>query len=75
MALKTLQQFYDFLNGLLTHIPTDKQLNADTEKFWIVLNKAPNDAIKKSDVFNKWIREFMLSMGSLYGFNRICTRH
>lgn len=63
-GIENLQQFYNFLNGLLTHIPTDKQLNADTEKFWIVLNKAPNDAIKKSNVFNEWIREFMLSMGS-----------
>ena len=63
-GIKTLQQFYDFLNGLLTHIPTDKQLNADTENFWVILNKAPNDAIKKSDVFNEWIREFILSMGA-----------
>ena len=62
--IETLPQFYNFLNGLLTHIPTDKQLNADTEKFWIVLNKAPNDTIKNSNVFNEWIREFILSMGS-----------
>ena len=62
--IETLPQFYNFLNGLLTHIPTDKQLNADTEKFWIVLNKAPNDVIKKSDAFNEWIREFIMSMGS-----------
>ena len=63
-GIETLQQFYNFLNGMLTHIPTDKQLNPDTEKFWMVLNKAPNDVIKKSDVFNEWIREFMLAMGS-----------
>ena len=63
-GIENVQQFYDLLNGLLTHIPTDKQLDADTVKFWVVLNKAPNDIIKKSDVFNNWIREFILSMGA-----------
>jgi len=62
--IKTLPQFYDFLNGMLTHIPTDEQLNASPEKFWIILNKAPGDSIKKSEVFNEWIKEFILSMGS-----------
>ena len=62
--IKTLEQFYNLLNGLLTHIPTDKQLDADTEKFWAILNKAPNDVIKKSYVFNEWIKGFMLSMGA-----------
>lgn len=62
--IKTLSDFYNFLNGLLTHIPTDKQLNASTEKFWLILNKAPDEAIKKSDVFNEWIKEFILSMGN-----------
>jgi len=61
--VETLEQFYNFINGLLTHIPTDKQLNASTEKFWFILNKAPNDAIKKSDAFNKWIKEFIMTMG------------
>jgi len=62
--IKTLDQFYYFLNGLLTHIPREKQLNASTEKFWIILNKSPHDVLKQSTVFNEWIRTFMLSMGS-----------
>ena len=62
--IKTLEQFYEFLNGLLTHIPTDKQLNASTEKFWLILNKAPDEALKNSEIFNKWIREFILAMGT-----------
>jgi phosphatidylserine decarboxylase len=62
--IQTLSQFYNFLNAMLTHIPTDEQLNPSTEKFWIILNKAPNETIKNSDVFNEWIRQFILSMGS-----------
>jgi len=61
--ITTPEQFYSFLNGLLTYIPTEKQLNASTEKFWIILNKSPNEVLKRSVVFNDWIRSFMLSMG------------
>jgi phosphatidylserine decarboxylase len=62
-GITTLELFYDFLNGILTHIPADKQLNASTESFWFILNKAPNDELKKSNLFNEWIREFIMSMG------------
>jgi phosphatidylserine decarboxylase len=62
--ITTLEQFYSFLNGLLTHIPTAKQLNPSTEKFWLILNKSPNEVLKESDIFNEWIRSFILSMGS-----------
>lgn len=61
--IETVEQFYQFINGMLTHIPTDKQLDASAESFWIILNKAPGDAIKKSDAFNKWIKEFIIAMG------------
>src|SRR3954465_12226992 len=63
-GIKSLQDFYTFINGLLTHIPTDKQLNPDTEKFWYILNKAPDEKLKTSEIFNEWIREFILSMGA-----------
>lgn len=62
--ISSLDEFYYFLNGLLTHIPTEEQLNASTSTFWIVLNKSPNHVLKKSAVFNEWITRFMLSMGS-----------
>ena len=62
--IKNLNQFYDLINDMLTHIPTDEQLNASTEKFWYILNKAPGDAIKKSDMFNEWITEFIITMGN-----------
>jgi phosphatidylserine decarboxylase len=63
-GIKTPEQFYNFINGLLTHIPTDEQLDPDTEKFWYIINKSPGDAFKKSDAFNEWIREFILEMGT-----------
>ncbi len=62
--MKTLEQFYNFLNGLLTHIPTDKQLSPDTEKFWYVVNKSPGEILKTDNAFNEWLREFILEMGT-----------
>src|SRR4051812_16636213 len=63
-GIKTLDDFYDFINGLQTHIPNDKQLNPATEKFWYILNESPDDLLKTSDLFNEWLRDFMMSMGT-----------
>ena len=62
--IKSLEQFYEFLDEMLTHIPTNKALNASTESFWVILNKAPGQALKKSDVFNEWVTTFIMSMGN-----------
>src|SRR4051812_38515026 len=61
--IKNLDQFYNLVTGLLTHIPTDEQLNANTETFWYILNKSADDTLKKSEAFQNWVREFILSMG------------
>ena len=64
--IETLPRFYNFLNGLFTHIPRDEEFNSSTEKFWHILNKSPNETLKTSDVFNEWIREFILSMAATW---------
>ncbi len=62
-SVKNLEQFYQHINGMLTHIPTDEQLNASTETFWYILNKSPDETLKTDAEFNEWIREFIMSMG------------
>ena len=41
-GIETLDQFYDLLNGMLTHIPSDKNLDPSKEKFWLILNESPD---------------------------------
>lgn len=62
-GIKSLEDFYNFINEMLTHIPTDEQLNPDTEKFWAILNISQDNALKDSNEFNEWVTDFIMSMG------------
>ena len=61
--LETIEQFYDFLEDILTHIPDEKELMPSVRKFYYVLSKSPGDILKTDENFNKWINEFVLSRG------------
>lgn len=62
--INNLNEFYDFLDGILTHIPTEEALMPSVRKFYFVLSKSPGDILKKDDAFNSWINEFVNSRGN-----------
>lgn len=62
-GIETLEEFYSFLDRLLTHIPTEKELMPSVRKFYYVIGKSPGDILKKDEAFNKWINEFVQSRG------------
>lgn len=62
-GIETLGQFYDFLDALLTHIPTDKELMPSVRKFYYVIGKSPEDILRKNEVFTNWVNEFAVSRG------------
>lgn len=62
-GIKTLEEFYIFLEEILTHIPTEKELMPSVRKFYYVLSKSPDDILRKDEAFNKWIEEFVVSRG------------
>jgi phosphatidylserine decarboxylase len=62
--IDNLDKFYDFLDGILTHIPTEEALMPSVRKFYFVLSKSPDDILKKDDAFNSWINEFVNSRGN-----------
>jgi phosphatidylserine decarboxylase precursor len=61
--IKTLEDFYDFLEKILKHIPTEKELMPSVRKFYFIISKSPNDILRKDDSFNEWINEFVVSRG------------
>src|SRR3954466_4442186 len=61
--VKTLDDFFDLAAGLLTRVPTDKEFNNSTQKFWGILNQSPGDTLKNSDAFQAWIRDFTTAVG------------
>lgn len=61
---KTLDEFYNFLDRILKHIPTEKELMPTVREFYFVLSKSPGDILKKDQAFNDWINEFVKSRGN-----------
>jgi phosphatidylserine decarboxylase len=63
-GIETLEKFYIFLDGLLTHIPTEKELMPSVRQFYYLLSKSPHDILRKDKSFNDWINEFVNSRGN-----------
>jgi phosphatidylserine decarboxylase len=62
-GITSLEQFYNYLDGLLTHIPTEKELMPSVRTFYFILGKSPDDVLKKDPRFNSWMNEFVRSRG------------
>lgn len=63
-GLETLDEFYEFLDKILTHIPNEKELMTGVREFYFVLSKSPERRLQKDEAFNKWINEFVVSRGN-----------
>jgi phosphatidylserine decarboxylase len=63
LSIGTLDAFYDFLDGILTHIPMEKELMPTVREFYFVLSHSPNDILKTNEAFNAWINEFVKTRG------------
>src|SRR5947208_1848697 len=59
-----LAEFYQYLDNILTHIPTEEALMPSVRKFYFVLDRSPDDLLKKDADFNAWINEFIQARGS-----------
>jgi phosphatidylserine decarboxylase precursor len=62
--VQTLQQYYDFLEGLLTEIPVQRTMSSLATQFHYILSCAPGDSLKKDESFRSWLVEFSRSHGS-----------
>jgi phosphatidylserine decarboxylase len=60
----SLEAFYDFLDNILTHIPTEKELMPSVRKFYFVISRSPGNILQHDSTFNEWMDEFVLSRGN-----------
>jgi phosphatidylserine decarboxylase precursor len=63
-GLGSLEEFYQYLNNILTHIPTEEALMPSVRKFYYVLDRSPDGMLKKDPDLNAWINEFVQARGS-----------
>jgi phosphatidylserine decarboxylase precursor len=63
-GMNSLESFYQYLDDILTHIPTEEALMPSVRKFYYVLGRSPDDILKKDAAFNAWIDAFVQARGS-----------
>jgi len=62
-GVETLDEFYNYLDKMLKHIPTEKELMPSARAFYYLLSKSPSDILKKDESFTDWIKEFVRARG------------
>jgi phosphatidylserine decarboxylase len=60
----TLPQYYDFLNEMVTLIPTDRNLNPFVLKFYYLIDLSPGDVLQADASFQQWTRKFAEDWGA-----------
>jgi len=60
----TMPQYYDFLNALVTLIPTERNLNPVLLKFYYLIDLSPDGALQSDESFQRWNRKFAEEWGA-----------
>ena len=60
----TLRQYYEFLNEMVTLIPTDRNLNPVLLKFYYLIDLSPDDVLQADASFQRWTRKFAEDWGA-----------
>lgn len=62
--VKTVDQFYGFVNDILTRIPTQREMDPCMEKFYYLIKFSPNNALKNDSHFKQWMVRFSKDWGN-----------
>lgn len=62
--VRTIPQYYDFLDEMVTLIPTDRNLNPILNKFYYLIDLSPKDALRTDASFQRWTRKFAEDWGT-----------
>jgi phosphatidylserine decarboxylase len=60
----TLPQYYDFLNEMVTLIPTDRNLNPVLVKFYYLIDMSPDAFLQADESFQRWTGKFAKDWGA-----------
>ena len=60
----TLSQYYNFLNEMVTLIPTDRNLNPVVLKFYYLIDLSPDGLLQSDASFQLWTRKFAEDWGA-----------
>ncbi len=66
-GLKDIQDmdgFVDYMDDLVTLVPTEREVVPECLKFYYIVNQAPGDALNKDEQFNAWMKNLVQAWGS-----------
>jgi phosphatidylserine decarboxylase precursor len=61
--VKTIPQYYEFLEKLLTDIPTERGMNDAVLNFHFLVSYSPDNILNKDETFTKWLTWFARDHG------------
>ena len=56
--------FVDYLDKLVTFVPTEREVVPECLKFYYIINQAPGDALNADEQFNAWMKDLVQAWGS-----------
>jgi phosphatidylserine decarboxylase len=59
-----LDDYYRFLSGLLTQVPTRRDMDPTTTRFHYIVNCSPGGLLQTDDSFQQWLVDFSRDHGS-----------
>src|SRR3982751_6036562 len=61
--VRNIDDYYSFLTGLLSEIPTQRLMGPASDKFHYLISQSPGDLLKKDPSFRDWLVSFSRSYG------------
>jgi phosphatidylserine decarboxylase precursor len=61
--IQNLEELYEYLDDVVTWIPTERLLVPKALKLYYIVNQAPDDRLNRDAEFNAWLHEFVREWG------------
>ena len=62
--IRDMNGFVDYLDTLVTLVPTEREIVPEALKFYYIVNQAPGDALNEDEQFNAWMKDLVEAWGS-----------
>lgn len=58
-----LDAFFNYLDGVSTYIPVERQMVGEVLGLYYIINQAPDDLLNEDEQFNAWLKDFVKAYG------------
>lgn len=62
-GILTLEQYYDYVDSVVTLIPTDRNILPNILEFYYLIDNSPNKLLQKKSDFQQWVIDFANDWG------------